>query len=108
MPAELRRACLMGHPVAHSRSPMIHNYWCGELGIAGVYELKDLTPDAFPGFVRELGKNGYVGGNVTVPHKEAAFKLASARDGAADAVGAVDLLWAAESRLICGEFDKLR
>jgi len=84
---------------------MIHNYWCSELGIAGVYELKDLTPDAFPGFVRELGKNGYVGGNVTVPHKEAAFKLASARDAAADAVGAVNVLWVEESRLMGGNSD---
>jgi shikimate dehydrogenase len=105
MAPELRRACLMGHPVAHSRSPMIHNYWCKQLGIAGAYELKDLTPEAFPGFVRELGKNGYVGGNVTVPHKEAAFKLASARDAAADAVGAVNVLWVEQTRLMGGNSD---
>jgi shikimate dehydrogenase len=105
MAAELRRACLMGHPVAHSRSPMIHNYWCKQLGIAGVYELKDLTPEEFPGFVRGLGKNGYVGGNVTVPHKEAAFNLTSARDAAAEAVGAVNVLWAENDRLMGGNSD---
>ncbi len=105
MAEELRRACLMGHPVAHSRSPMIHNYWCKELGIAGVYELKDLTPEEFPGFVRGLGKNGYVGGNVTVPHKEVAFKLTSKRDAAADAVGAVNVLWAENDRLMGGNSD---
>ena len=105
MAQALRRACLMGHPVAHSRSPMIHNYWCSELGIAGVYELKDLTPEEFPGFVRGLGENGYVGGNVTVPHKEVAFKLASARDAAADAVGAVNVLWAENGRLAGGNSD---
>ncbi|HET7366454.1 MAG TPA: shikimate dehydrogenase [Burkholderiales bacterium] len=105
MAPELRRACLMGHPVAHSRSPMIHNYWCKQLGIAGVYELKDLTPEEFPGFVRALGKNGYAGGNVTVPHKEVAFKLASQRDAAADAVGAVNVLWVENGRLLGGNSD---
>lgn len=105
MAPELRRACLMGHPVAHSRSPMIHNYWCKQLGIAGVYELKDLPPAAFAGFVHGLGRNGYVGGNVTVPHKEAAFKLASARDAAADAVGAVNVLWVDDGRLLGGNSD---
>ena len=105
MAAELRRACLMGHPVAHSRSPMIHNYWCKQLGIAGVYELKDLTPEEFPAFARALGKNGYVGGNVTVPHKEAAFRLASARDAAAEAVGAVNVLWVGDGRLMGGNSD---
>ena len=105
MAAQLRRACLMGHPVAHSRSPMIHNYWCSELGIAGVYELKDLTPEEFPGFARGLGKNGYVGGNVTVPHKEVAFELAAERDAAADAVGAVNVLWAENGRLMGGNSD---
>ena len=103
--AELRRACLMGHPVAHSRSPMIHNYWCKQLGIAGVYELKDLTPEEFPAFARALGTNGYVGGNVTVPHKEAAFRLASARDAAADAVGAVNVLWSENAGLMGGNSD---
>jgi shikimate dehydrogenase len=101
----LRRACLMGHPVAHSRSPLIHNYWCKQLGIAGVYELKDLTPEEFPAFARGLGENGYVGGNVTVPHKEAAFRVASARDAAAEAVGAVNVLWTENGRLMGGNSD---
>ena len=103
--AEPRRACLMGHPVSHSRSPMIHNYWCKQLGIAGVYELKDLTPEEFPPFVRGLGSNGYIGGNVTLPHKEAAFRLASARDAASEAVGAVNVLWVENRRLMGGNSD---
>jgi shikimate dehydrogenase len=105
MATEPRRACLMGHPVAHSRSPMIHNYWCKQLGIAGLYELKDLTPEEFPAFARALGKNGYVGGNVTVPHKEAAFRLAARRDAAAEAVGAVNVLWTEDGRLLGGNSD---
>jgi shikimate dehydrogenase len=105
MSAALRRACVMGHPVAHSRSPMIHNYWLKVLGIPGSYELKDLTPEAFPGFVAGMGNNGYVGGNVTVPHKEAAFRAVATRDAAAEAVGAVNTLWLEDRRLVGGNSD---
>jgi len=105
MNTRLRRACVMGHPVAHSRSPMIHGYWLKTLGIPGAYELKDLTPGQFPEFVTHLEKNGYVGGNVTVPHKEAAFRLAAGRDAAAEAVGAVNTLWLEEGRLMGGNSD---
>ncbi len=101
----LRRACVMGHPVAHSRSPMIHGYWLKTLGIEGTYELKDLTPEQFPDFVGALGKNGYVGGNVTVPHKEAAYRAVSARDAAAEAIGAVNTLWLDNGRLMGGNSD---
>ncbi|OGA73363.1 MAG: shikimate dehydrogenase [Betaproteobacteria bacterium RIFCSPLOWO2_12_FULL_65_14] len=105
MKPTLRRACVMGHPVAHSRSPMIHGYWLETLGIQGAYELKDLTPEEFPGFVKNLGANGYVGGNVTVPHKEAAYRLVESRDAAAEAVGAVNTLWLDDGRLIGGNSD---
>ncbi len=95
----------MGHPVAHSRSPMIHGYWLKTLGIQGAYELKDLTPEAFPAFINNLTDNGYVGGNVTVPHKEAAYRLVSARDQAAEAIGAVNTLWLENGRLMGGNSD---
>jgi len=99
------RACVMGHPVAHSRSPMIHGYWLKQLGIAGSYELQDLTPEAFPPFVEGFAKNGFVGGNVTVPHKEVAFKLAQRRDAAAEAIGAVNVLWLEDGVLVGGNSD---
>jgi shikimate dehydrogenase len=105
MPAPFPRACLMGHPVAHSRSPMIHRYWLRSLGIQGAYELRDLTPEAFPDFVTHLTENGYVGGNVTVPHKEAAYRLVDRRDEASEAVGAVNTLWLEGGRLMGGNSD---
>jgi shikimate dehydrogenase len=105
MAAPLRRACLMGHPVAHSRSPMIHGYWLRTLGIQGAYELKDLAPEAFPGFVTHLAAEGFVGGNVTVPHKEAAFRLVDRRDEASEAVGAVNTLWLEGGKLAGGNSD---
>lgn len=100
-----RRACIMGHPVAHSRSPMIHGYWLQQLGIDGAYDFKDLTPEAFPAFIAGLGSNGYVGGNVTVPHKEAAFRGVSQRDAASEAVGAVNVLWVENGKLMGGNSD---
>ncbi|HKQ28055.1 MAG TPA: shikimate dehydrogenase [Burkholderiales bacterium] len=101
----LRRACVMGHPVAHSRSPMIHNYWLKTLDIPGAYELKDLAPEQFSNFVTHLEENGFVGGNVTVPHKEAAFRLVDKRDEAAEAVGAVNTLWLENGTLTGGNSD---
>ena len=101
----LRRACVMGHPVAHSRSPMIHGYWLKALGIEGAYELKDLLPEEFGSFVQNLNGHGYVGGNVTIPHKEAAYRLVAARDQAAESVGAVNTLWLENGRLLGGNSD---
>jgi shikimate dehydrogenase len=105
MSAAPPRACLMGHPVAHSRSPMIHGYWLKQLGIAGAYDLKDLAPEAFPAFFTHLASHGYVGGNITVPHKEAAFRLTDDRDAAAEAIGAVNTVWLENGRLRGGNSD---
>ena len=105
MTAALPRACLMGHPVAHSRSPLIHGYWLRQLGIPGAYDLRDLSPDAFPDFFTRLAANGYVGGNITVPHKEAAYRLVHRRDAAAEAVGAVNTVWLEGDSLTGGNSD---
>src|SRR5258708_328826 len=105
MASTLRRACVMGHPVAHSRSPMIHGYWLKTVGIPGAYELKGLAPEQFVPFITNLAGNGYVGGNVTLPHKEAAYRTVSARDAAAEAVGAVNVLWLENGKLMGGNSD---
>src|SRR5256885_636994 len=76
-----------------------------KLGIEGAYELKDLLPEEFAPFVTSLGKNGFVGGNVTLPHKEAAYRLVSSRDAAAEAVGAVNTLWLEGGKLLGGNSD---
>ena len=105
MSDQIRRVCVMGQPVSHSRSPMIHGYWLQSLGIIGAYDLKELSPEAFDGFVTHLEANGYVGGNVTVPHKEAAFRLVEHRDAAAEAIGAVNTVWLDRGRLMGGNSD---
>jgi shikimate dehydrogenase len=100
-----RRACIMGHPVSQSRSPMIHGYWIRQLDIDGAYDFMDLEEGAFAGFVAGFGNNGYIGGNVTVPHKEAAFAAARKRDAAAEAIGAVNTLWLEDGVLNGGNSD---
>lgn len=94
-------AFVCGHPIAHSRSPLIHGHWLETLGIAGSYRAVDVAPEAFPAFLASFGENGFVGGNVTIPHKEAAFALAERRDAAAEAIGAVNTLWL-EDGVLCG------
>ncbi|WP_375456163.1 shikimate dehydrogenase [uncultured Methylobacterium sp.] len=88
----MRRAFVVGYPVAHSRSPLIHGHWLGRHGIAGVYERVAVAPEDFAAFVRGLPASGFAGGNVTIPHKEAAFALADALTPRASAIGAVNTL----------------
>jgi shikimate dehydrogenase len=101
------RACIMGHPVAHSRSPMLHGYWLRTLGIDGSYELADVAPEKFDAFFRGLKANGFAGGNITIPHKEAAYRLVDRRERAADAIGAVNTVWYEGDALIGGNTDWL-
>jgi shikimate dehydrogenase len=87
-----RAACLIGWPAAHSRSPLIHHYWLRRLGIAGGYNIEAVPPEGFAEFVLHLSAHGFVGANVTLPHKERALAL-SAPDARARAVGAANTLW---------------
>jgi len=85
-------ACLIGWPAAHSRSPLIHHYWLRKLGIEGGYVIEAVPPEDFAVFVRRLSTHGFVGANVTLPHKERALTL-STPDARARAVGAANTLW---------------
>lgn len=85
-------ACLIGWPAAHSRSPLIHKYWLKELGLDGDYRLEPVEPAAFAGFVAQLRAKGYIGANVTIPHKEHALAVSSP-DDRAHAIGAANTLY---------------
>lgn len=98
------KAFVCGHPVAHSRSPLIHSYWLRKFGISGSYKAVDIAPGDFPGFVTGFPEE-FVGGNVTIPHKEMAFALAAYRDEAAELIGAVNTLWVAEGAVQGGNTD---
>jgi shikimate dehydrogenase len=91
-------ACLIGWPAAHSRSPIIHHYWLRTLGIDGGYSIEAVPPEGFAEFVLHLSAHGFVGANVTIPHKERALAL-SAPDARARGVGAANTLWYANGEL---------
>src|SRR3954451_21858542 len=87
-----RAACLIGWPAAHSRSPLIHHYWLRTLGIEGGYSIEAVPPEGFAEFVLHLSAHGFVGANITIPHKERALELTQP-DARARAVGAANTLW---------------
>jgi shikimate dehydrogenase len=88
----------MGWPAKQSRSPKLHGYWIKRYNIDGDYRVAEIPPEEFPAFVQGLAKNGFVGGNVTMPHKDVAFAL-SEPDERARAVGAANTLWLDNGKL---------
>jgi shikimate dehydrogenase len=92
MSEERKAVCIMAWPAAHSRSPLIHNYWIKQHNLNAEYRREAVPPEKFAEFVTHLREHGYVGGNVTVPHKQAVLAL-SEPDARARAVGAANTLW---------------
>lgn len=83
---------LLGHPVAHSLSPAMHNAAFRSLGLPHHYETLDVTADALPGVVDRIRSGDMLGANVTVPHKEAVLKLVDTWDGPTAEIGAANTL----------------
>jgi shikimate dehydrogenase len=94
-----RKAFVIGHPIKHSRSPLIHGQWLAEHAIDGSYEAIDVAPDALPSFFERLRRGEFVGGNVTIPHKEAVFALCDSVDPLAASIGAVNTLVVTDGRV---------
>lgn len=91
----MRRLAVVGHPVAHSRSPDMHNAALEAAGLAGEwrYEALDIAPEQFvPRLTQIAGSGEYAGLNVTVPHKEAALGVAGSATTAAKEIGAANTL----------------
>jgi shikimate dehydrogenase len=94
-----RHACIVGWPVAHSRSPMIHGHWLKKYAIAGSYTRRAVAPGEELAFFGRLREQGFVGCNVTIPHKGAALAAAHASTESARAVGVANTLWFEGDRL---------
>ena len=95
------RAFVAGWPVAHSRSPVIHRFWLAEHGLDGDYVRHAVEPAAAPAFLADFAGDGFIGGNVTIPHKQTAFDVCQRPDAAARRLGAVNTLWL-EDGTVCG------
>ena len=87
-----RLAGVMGWPVSHSLSPVLHNFWLREYDIDGVYIPLAVAPESFVSSLVALSQLGFAGVNVTVPHKEAAYSAVDERDRLAERIGAVNTI----------------
>lgn len=85
-------AGVIGHPIAHSRSPLLHGHWLARYGIKGHYIPMDVSAADLPQALAMLPKLGFVGVNVTIPHKEAVLKLADVVTDRAALIGAANTL----------------
>ncbi|MGL4237542.1 shikimate dehydrogenase [Tabrizicola sp.] len=85
-------AGVIGHPIAHSRSPALHNYWLKRYGLKGHYIPIDIAPVELPELIRSLPRLGFVGLNVTIPHKEAILQIADIVTDRAALIGAANTL----------------
>ena len=94
-----------GWPIKHSRSPLIHNHWLAIHGIEGCYEKVAVEPEKFHSFMSSIKESDYLGGNVTIPHKEMAFELCDRCDEAAYRIKAVNTLWTEDGQLVGGNTD---
>lgn len=92
MSKEFIKTAVIGHPIAHSKSPLIHNYWLKKYGISGEYKAVDIAPDDIRTGVQALIDEGYTGFNVTVPHKVSIMKLCSGLNVVAREIGAVNTI----------------
>ena len=99
------KACVIGWPIAHSRSPLIHGYWLERYGIAGRYDKCPVAPGELDGFLRGMRARGLAGCNVTLPHKRAAFLAAARAMPAARAVAAANTLWFEAGELVADNTD---
>lgn len=82
-------AAVMGWPVMHSRSPLMHNFWFGELSLAGAYVPLAIEPGTLEPALRALHPLGFAGCNLTIPHKEDAMAIVDEVDDTAKAIGAI-------------------
>jgi shikimate dehydrogenase len=88
-----KKACVIGYPITHSRSPLIHNYWLRQLGIAGSYEQREVLPKDADAFLISLPQSDFVGCNVTIPHKETASRAVNNLSDKAKRISSVNTVY---------------
>jgi shikimate dehydrogenase len=100
-----RRVAVIGYPVAHSRSPLIHNYWLNLYGIPGSYDRIAVAPAELAAFIGNFADQGLVGCNVTVPHKEQVARLVRIPDPETARLGSVNTVWMEDGKLLATSTD---
>ena len=94
---------VIGDPIRHSKSPLIHGFWLNALGIESAYRATHVTPDALPAYFAErTGDPDWRGCNITVPHKVAALEHVEDRDGVRAAIGAINTAFRTRDGVLVG------
>lgn len=93
------KVCVIGWPISHSRSPLIHGYWLKQHRIDGNYTRQPVEPTALNAFLAGLSDAGYAGCNVTIPHKENTYRLVTAADETTERLGAVNTVFLREGKV---------
>jgi len=86
------RACVIGNPISHSRSPRLHSYWLDRYGLEGEYTALKVTEDQLEQTLRTLPSKGFIGANVTIPHKVSVMRFADNITDRATLIGAANTL----------------
>lgn len=89
----MKHACVVGHNISYSRSPLIHNYWIRKYKIDADYMIRDVAADRLPLLISDIRDGTLTGCNVTVPHKQAIIPLLDHIDPAADLTGSVNTIY---------------
>ncbi len=103
----MTKAFVIGHPIGHSKSPLIHRYWLEKYSISGSYAALDVTPEALPRFVGRIRDGEFAGGNVTIPHKELVIGHLDDIEPLAQKIGAVNTIVARNGKLLGRNTDYL-
>lgn len=102
-----KKAFVTGYPISHSKSPLIHGYWLKKYGLNGSYEAVEVSPKDYPSFIESLKSDNseFLGGNVTIPHKEQTFKLVDTVDDIAAQIGAANTIYKKDGKLCATNTD---
>lgn len=95
----MKKACVIGWPIAHSRSPLIHNFWLQSYGMEGVYERLPVEPAALESFFQTLRSGDHVGCNVTMPHKEKSLNFVDEVDDRVRRIGSLNTVYRENGKL---------
>ncbi len=99
------RAGVIGYPISHSKSPIIHGAWLQRYGVQGSYTAIEVRPEELERFLRDASRDGFVGVNATIPHKEAALALADEVTPLARRIGAANTLTFRDGRVLADNTD---
>lgn len=102
MSNDIMKAGVIGHPIKHSKSPLIHNYWIRRYDVNASYEAIDIAPEELEQRIRALVKDGFKGFNVTIPHKQSIMEVCDEVDEIAQKVGAVNTVIVSEDGKLRG------